>query len=258
MWLIPDILDWPGELKSIKSQKESRGFQRPYQMWRYAEDILQNHTTNAACADAVATLKRVVDYRVRALNDIYKLETLPVADKPAEPIELLEYAGIIKPLMRQTLQELSAAAEYTVSGTVEYDTCLTFLEFAWYFLGITDRITGRIPMEIILRRSASYDVTAGSYEVSISVNPESGWVPEIKGLFNDSMVSAEPIDTWIALNVKKMEPREHHEQGPSVHKGDREAAGVTIQQSHNMYMEGQILGPDTCIRKLLKIYFHMV
>jgi len=258
MWVIPDILDWSRELIRTKSRKEPRVFQRPYQMWRYAEDILQAHTTNAACADAVATLKRVVDHRIRTLDSIYNLETLPVKDKPADTLAILEYAGIIKPLMRRTLSELFTAAEYKVSGTVEYDTCLTFLEFALYFLGITDRIADRIPTEIMLRRSASYDVSTGSYEVSISLNPESGWVPRIKGVLNDSMLSAEPVDNWIVLEVQKSEPRENHEEGFPMHEGSNAATGITARRSQNTYIEGQILGPDTYLRKCLKIYFQTV
>lgn len=258
MWVTPDIFKWPAELKHSRSYSEERLIRRPYQLLGYAEQLLERNDSNVACEEAMETFKRVIVNRVRSLEGIYMLDAIPIKEKPHDVIKLLEYTGIIKPLLCSKLLEIQSMSQHENSIKPGKESCLTFLEFVWYFLTITDRIIKKIPVTITFRRPAGLDVIPGSYEVSIDMDPKGGWSPKIQGLLNATMISSHPIENWIVVKSRKREVRMSENDAPEHVEVLNQNSTDQAEKPREMYIEGELQGPDFHLRKLFNVYFSLV
>lgn len=63
LWLDPTILNWNAE--SIRGRNEEAHWRRPNEIWSHAESLLHGDTSDFKRRDALVTLKRAVDRRVR-------------------------------------------------------------------------------------------------------------------------------------------------------------------------------------------------
>ena len=244
MWIIPDFLEWPAELKRSRVHSEERSIKRPYQILRYAEQVLEEEDAESAGTKVMATLRRVINNRLRALEEFYPFNAIPVQDKPNDPIELLEYVGVIKPFLCRSLIDVRHHMDPPTSEGYG-----TYLEFVWYFLRITDGMLIKTPLVMGFPRPASLDVTSGLYEVAITIDPRGGWSPKLRGLFDSRMISLDPIAHWIDLKLEKKEEKDISKYSRSSNDTDTD---------HYIYVEGIIRGPDVHLRKLLKIYFSLM
>ena len=69
MWLNPDVLEWQG-IAQGSSVFTTEAWKRPYQIWSHAEQTLNKPTTESERTDAILTLRRAIDRRVRLLKVI--------------------------------------------------------------------------------------------------------------------------------------------------------------------------------------------
>jgi hypothetical protein len=146
LWLDPMILNWNAEPAS--GRLEEPQWRRPYEIWAHAESILQgNDLSDFKRTDALTTLKRAVDRRVQQVNAIGDLKSIPIPDKPSGTLELLEYIGLIRPIMLHRLIEIRNAVEHKDNLPPTVEELLIFLEFVWYFLRSTDNAL-RHPIEV--------------------------------------------------------------------------------------------------------------
>ncbi len=243
MWITSDFLEWPAELKRSRVHSEKRVIKRPYQILRYAEQVFEEGETGSAGNEIMATLRRVIDNRIRALEAVYAFNAIPIQDKPNDPIVVLEYIGVIKSFLCRILVDIRHdLAPPTFEG---YGT---HIEFVWYFLRITDGMLVKTPLVMGFPRPASLDVTSVSYEVSITIDPQGGWSPKIRGLLEDGMISSKPISQWIEVKSEKIEEKDIPKQASTSMEGGTD---------HFIYVEGTIRGPDIHLRKLLNIYFSL-
>ncbi|HEU17850.1 MAG TPA: hypothetical protein ENO00_00490 [Deltaproteobacteria bacterium] len=244
MWITPDFLKWPAELKRSKTHSDKRTVRHPYQIMHYAEQLLEECDTGSADDEIMATLRRVIDNRLRALDEIYAFDALPVQDKPDDPVERLEYVGVIKSFLCRTLIDIRhGVAPPTFAG---YET---YLEFVWCFIRVTDGLLVKTPTVIGFPRPAGLDVTLVPYEIAVTVDPRDGWSPKIRGLLDSSMISSEPMAHWIKVKQETIEEKDIPKYASTTMEGDT---------YHSLYFEGIIRGPDVHLRRLLKIYFSLV
>jgi len=132
-WLSPEVLEWQAlTVGGVPPAKDLRS--RSYEMLAHAEGLLHDPTSNLSLVDVITTLRRAVDRRVRALQTVYSLRTIPIRDKPTDSLLLLEFFGIIRSRMFQKLVDIRNAVEHEDAIPPDLETCKDFAEFTWYFL----------------------------------------------------------------------------------------------------------------------------
>jgi hypothetical protein len=192
MWLSPAILEWESCVDSwVGFQDES--WRRAYSIWLHAEHLLERSSTELFRVDAITTLKRAVDHRIRLLDEIYELGRIPIRDKPVGNLELLNYLGIVRPRMVQRLIEIRNAVEHQDADPPNEEACLDFLEFTWYFLRSTDLLVRR-PIQSIALDPPEDEPESKYYGAGIEFNPEEGWIPRLTAWVVPGLLSEQPVD----------------------------------------------------------------
>jgi len=129
VWISPQVLEWEVRGSGGTDYDESSARQRSYQSWAHADHLIQIHDDEHYLSDAMVTLHRVVDQRVRRLNELYRFRKIPIRDKPAELWELLNYLGIIRPRMFAQLKEVRRGIEHFAKAPPPQERCAELSEF---------------------------------------------------------------------------------------------------------------------------------
>jgi hypothetical protein len=69
MWLSPKILEWEPS-GSGRGGFKNESWRRAYSIFSHAEHLLEHSTSDLFRVDAITTLKRAVDHRLRLLDEI--------------------------------------------------------------------------------------------------------------------------------------------------------------------------------------------
>jgi hypothetical protein len=256
MWLTSGILNWESDVDSWTGY-EDESWRRVYAIWNHAEHLLRQPSTEFGCVDAITTLKRVIKYRIRHLNEIYEFRQIPVKNKPSDTLELMSYLGIVRPKMVQKLIEVRNAVEHQDAKPPNQDVCLDFLEFTWYFLRSTDMLVRR-PVSGISLSPTGDDIDPKYYGVSIEFGPGEGWIPKIIAWVEPSLISLQPIDDWFSLKVEETETREAMAtrlKEPVDPTGWDSGRG---KNPKDMYIRAEIRGPSHHLLRLYQVYFETV
>lgn len=254
MWLNPCIFEWKSFVEG-SSILGANSWERSYKIWSHAENILASPTTEMSRVDAVTTLKRAIEHRVRLLNRIYSFRNIPIKEKPARTFDQFEFLGIVRPVMLQKLIAIRNAVEHEDASPPNAETCEVFLEFAWYFLRSTDGIARTIVGEFSLQPMWDEELW-GYYWLSVNMNLESCWIPGIRGWVTPYMISEEERTDWIALRLERTETRAALLEGlEDENDMDVSRMGRNID---DMYIVGEIHGSTDAMRKLHKIYWNLV
>ena len=89
IWLSPQIFEWDAAMDGYKGFN-NESWHRSYEIWSHAKHLLETPSTAFTRIDAITTLKRAIDHRLRLLDDIYKFRRIPIKDKPSEYLDLLK------------------------------------------------------------------------------------------------------------------------------------------------------------------------
>lgn len=74
VWLSPDVLQW-STYSQGGAELEVTVRARAYEIWSHAESTLALTTTKPQLVDLITTLKRSIDQRLRALDEIYSFRS---------------------------------------------------------------------------------------------------------------------------------------------------------------------------------------
>jgi len=251
MWLSPEILNWQAEIGGALILNESL-WKRAHEIWFHAEQVLSSSTTEFQRVDVITTLKRAVDQRVRMLNDLYSFRSIPIRDKPSDTLNLLEFVGVLRPLMLQKLIDIRNTVEHEDAAPPDQEACQVFCELTWYFLRSTDRLTRLVVKDLELRPPDEDP----NYWLTLHAGPEYNWVPKLWGWITPNLISDVPKEHWMASLVGKIETREEafarFKESGAESSLDEEGRG---RNPDDMFISAEIRGPSDALTRLVKIYF---
>lgn len=250
-YLSHEVLNWHPEAQGSSVEDEHQ-WKRPYEIWSHAEAVLANATTEFLRVDVITTLKRAIDHRVRLLNDLYSFKSIPIREKPTETLNLLEFLGIVRPLMLRRLLDIRNAVEHEDASPPSHDDCSTFLEFTWYFLKSTDRLSQSVLIDFNLRPPQDEDY----YWLNVTLGPEENWIPKIWGWITPDMISQLPSDHGLVVNIESTETRT---ELAARLKGSSGAVkrNETGRGKHpdDICIRGEVRGNADALLELVKMYF---
>src|SRR5437762_6477744 len=176
-WLSPEILKWQTESDSgwpVQDDLRSRS----YEILAHAEQVLELPPSELVLVDAITSLRRAIDRRLRALNTLYSFRDIPIRDKPRDLLLLLESLGIIRSHMLQKLIDIRNAVEHEDVAPPDHEACKVFAEFTWYFLKSTDRMLQEVASSFELLPTGSDEKY---YWLTAEYGPDNQWRPKIRG-----------------------------------------------------------------------------
>ena len=170
VWLDPQILQWANYGQGGAEPNVSVRA-RAYEIWNHADEVLKHATSDFQLVDVITTLKRSIDQRMRALNDIYSFDAIPLKNKPADMLGLLESLDIVRPLMFRNLLAIRNTIEHEDAPPPDIRSSHVFLEFAWYFLRSTDRLLQIITSDVGFDPTGQHE---DSYWMELDYGPRKG------------------------------------------------------------------------------------
>ena len=96
MYLDNKILKWQAEVQS-SSIIDKKIKNRAEDLLLRAEHHLSFDKSKDSRADCLVTLKRAVNHRLKAIENIYEFKNISLPNKPKGYLELLEVVGIVRP-----------------------------------------------------------------------------------------------------------------------------------------------------------------
>jgi hypothetical protein len=256
MWLTPKILEWE---TSYATEREFRdeSWRRAYSLVSHAEHLLEQSRSELFRIDAITTLKRAVDHRLRLLDEIYEFRKIPIGNKPSGNLDLLDYLGIVRPKMVQKLIEIRNLIEHENTDPPGEEACFDFVEFTWYFLRSTDLLVRRSIQTVHLRIPED-ESEPKYYTVGITFDPKGNWIPKLFAWVTPSMISEQPVNDWLTLKVESTITR-----GALVATSGEplDPTGWDLYRGKNAddtHLEGEIRGPAHHLLKLYQSYFQTV
>ncbi len=251
LWLSSEVLEWHASLEST-TEYDSRNWKRAYDIWSHAEQILiQPLEDGLYLVDAVNTLKRAKDHRLRILKKLYSFKSIPIKNKPPDLLEQMAYFGIIRPIMLRQLLTVRNEIEHQDVSPPKYNECKELLEFSWYFLRSTDSLARSTVSSFTLippeESSTNYD-----YWLRIETGLEVNWVTEVNGWLYPSLISHRAKDSFMYLKLTRIETQAEFSK--------RQGMASTGQGKNpeDIYINGVVRGPVDCLNKIFQHYFALL
>src|SRR5690606_35579968 len=127
LWVDPVVLTWK-RLLTGSYGGDPDAMRRPYEHWEHAAAILDERHGHRDRMGAIATLKRAIDHRPRALKQEYKLRPIPLRSAPKGDLQRLEHLGIARHTMVLRLLEIRNRVEHGDVDPPAVAVCRDLLE----------------------------------------------------------------------------------------------------------------------------------
>jgi hypothetical protein len=257
MWLSPEILNWQISLGTHEEHNRKFGA-RSYEIWSHAEHLF-SQPYNEFRISGISTLWRAIDHRLRLVERIYSLKNIPIKDKPNDYLNLLEFLGIVRPLMLQKLKEIRNAVEHEDASPPDTESCQVFLEFTWYFLRSTDGMTQRLITHLLLESADGLSGEDSEYWFDIDNGPRRNWIPKISGWVTPNLISGQPIDNWFIVKVDRSETRnELVDRLKDVESADSLNSSGRGRNPEDIFISGEIRGTGESLKNVTKLFLGVI
>jgi hypothetical protein len=207
IYLLPDFMDWHnssegGELLDLGE------WRRGHDIWEHAQLKLHQNATEMDRVDAITTLKRCLNQRLKEIEKAYKLKGLFNTNK--KYLQLLEQCGLVRPLILQDLMEIRNLIEHEDKRPPKLDRCLELLDVIWYFLRATDSIT-RLRIDSMI-----FEAGNGPYWISANIHIKRRWKFELRGWLPEDHLLPAAVPGAIEMMVEGLHTfKEWKERGKS-------------------------------------------
>ena len=253
VWVSPEPLNWPARWSSGTQGRDDE-WRRAYEMVAHADARLCKDANEFARTDALTALKRGVDHRIRTLYSKYFFRAIPIREKPADPIELLAWRGLIRPTLLRELRLLRNAVEHEDAAPADTKTCQVLADFAWFFLRATDRyIQERVETFCFYRDpNASHHI----HWVQVTVDPTKSWTFTVDGWLPPTHIEQVPRDGWLQLYG---EPTRTYREVllSSPQAMDIRTHLPSDRSADDLRFKGVLRGPAAALRFLIQRYFEV-
>ena len=255
MWISTTILNWRAA-RGGHALHDDNNWRRPYEILAHAESIILNNLKELDLVDAVTTLKRAVDHRLRAIKESYPFQKLPIKSKPNKDLALLEYFGIIRHNMLLQLIQIRNRVEHEDASPPRKERCQEFADTVWYFLRTTDILVKETLYDYALLKVNEED-TLADYSIEVKVDLSNNWAVDFNGLVSSELISTSKVDGWI-----ETQPIEIRSVSDVIANTDTKKDGYFVKYLQERQFKGddvlfrsRFVGKEDELREIIKLYF---
>lgn len=184
------ILTWISysDANSIYNKQSNN---RAEELFKRAEKHLNSDKTKDGRMDAMLTVKRSLNHRLKSIEEKYNFKKVDFPNKPKSYLDLLEKIGIVRPLILKKLLTIRNEIEHNDAPPPSFNQCSEYIDVLWYFLQSTTRfLSGNLETLTYEKNSPSGEITQYFIEFK----------------FNDDMTKAN-IRGWIPQSYTKTSPK---------------------------------------------------
>src|SRR5262245_53882702 len=134
VFVTPEVFDWASELSSCGSFPRQKQ-RRDYEILAHASRLLDGEDSIDMRGDCVNALNRVIDKRVRLLNDHYQIDEILGSKKSMNNLEKI---GAARRYMLLQINRIRNFFEHSDRKPPPRTQLKLFAELTWYFLKATD------------------------------------------------------------------------------------------------------------------------
>jgi hypothetical protein len=221
-------------------------------MWLHAERLLaQDAASDFVRADALSTLKRAVNQRLKALEATYCFaEVSPLKVKGT--LSQLEGFGFIRTRLLRELMKIRNLVEHEDSPPPSQERCNEFLEFVWYFLRTTERHLTNVPLGLSYQDQRNPRHRSTTVEIAFS--PE--LVISVSGWLSAADIRYRPFNDWGEVVLERHVTRRQllEELDEKERKADLAFGGRGLKPSDH-FVNGRLISPTATRDYILENYY---
>lgn len=217
MHLSGRVLDWDLDVESwsiIEKEKRTRA----EHLLSRSELQLNYDKSKDARAECLITLKRCLNQRLKAIEEIHEFKELDIPSKPKGYLELLERIGILRPLLLKNLLRIRNEIEHEDADPPSFNQCKEYVDVVWYFLKSTNQKVSLRENTLVLRKLRG-DQTETQYWISLDLKDKhynnihiTGWVPQ------SYLKAVTKSQSYLSLDISEMGTKEERWPDSKIHK----------------------------------------
>lgn len=226
---------------------DRRIMKRAYDMWHHACRILfKENIDEFHLTDALTTLKRSLNYRLKSLENCYFFRKMPVFPKGQKFLEFLETLNIVRPFMLKQLMEIRNDIEHNDAKPPSYKRCKELLDVVWYFLKSTDPLLKNIYDNLYFEKSDKGILS--NYSLVIDFQKDKNWKTDIRGWIPQKAIYLKEEKDTIKIKLNEIHTKNKNQQIRKIHNRRKDT---------DLYIKGQLLPDDNTFRTLVRMYFEL-
>jgi hypothetical protein len=243
IWIKLDLLNWQTTTEGGEILNQLN-LQRAHEIWRHAALKLTHNATEMDRVDAITTLKRCLNQRLKQFEKEYKL--IPFLGQNSNRyLQLLEQLGLIRPLLIQYLMDIRNEIEHEDKKPPKIERCLEMLDVVWYFLKSTDAFMKiRASFLLVIPLQNSFQGEDVAYWIIIDISISRNWKMTGRGWLPQEYILAKSAPNCLEVLTEILQTNQYwKERGEHLDKNDTD-----------LYFSGSIVGlPDKL--EFARLYF---
>lgn len=180
-WISNTVLLWPNEYSSGSIlDDDHKSLKRSHELWQHANSILLKNPTELSRIDAISTLKRSLNHRLKLIEALYLLKTISNNRHNNGYLGLLEDLGVIRSSMLKKFMDIRNDIEHHDLSPPELSRCMEFSDLIWYLLKSTDEVV-RVRRKQLFFKKNNSDL----YNFTIEIDYAKSHALELNGWFSE-------------------------------------------------------------------------
>ena len=244
IWITTDILKWP-VMAGSRDALVTSNWKRAYEIWQHASAKLLNNPTDLDRTDAITSLKRCINQRLKQFELSYRIRPFLI-ENHSQYLVILEKLGLVRPLLLQSLMEIRNKIEHEDQKPPKLDRCLEMLDVVWYFLKSTDTFI-QLRTSSLVFETPKYDHSndENRYWINIDIEQRNKWKLIASGWLPQENISLISKPDQIEILVDKLNTNQEEWKREGVHLDKL----VT-----NLYFSGSIIALPNQL-EFARLYF---
>lgn len=189
-----DFLDWMYGVEYMTGGDFDDVY-RASEIWKHAQKLLKTEDSPLYRSDCIGNLKRAINHRLKAIEKIYKIKSIPSEISSKKALDKFEELGLIRPNILKELVEVRNLIEHDDVAPPSQEKCWFYIDIVWYFLKSTDELVDSVLESFV------YESGHDASRVYVKVLLEEPWKISISGYLHKSLFSDSGGSKFFALEA---------------------------------------------------------
>jgi hypothetical protein len=249
LWLSDHVFSWDvGEYQSGHCL-DTQYLKRAYELWNHANKTLSVSGEEFYRVDAIATLKRSLNQRLKLIERIYQLKNVAEKNSPKDYLSYLETFGVIRSFLLKNLLVVRNDIEHNDAEPPSYERCVELLDSVWYFLRSTDE------MVRVQRYECTYEASDNNLNKLIAkIHYDKNHKLEVWGWIPPEYISDVCTPNYSELEIIEVRKKDDIDySGSSDHDISQLAKIINSQRSQrDILIQGFLSVPNQLKRQIIR------
>lgn len=238
LWISNEVFSWPHEYASGSYLDDDHTkLKRSHTLWQHANLILHTNPGELSRIDAISTLKRSLNHRLKLIESLYQLKAFSSTHHNNGYLGLLERLGIVRSSMLKKFLDVRNDIEHHDTSPPDLHLCTEFLDLIWYLLKSTDEIV-RVRRNQLLFNEKSKD----HYRFTLDIDYMKSHSLSIAGWFSNEHIYETKFANCTKVSVTGYRSIDDHKKLQAIHHADKLLSLMLMQHSFRKDQDSFLVG----------------